>query len=286
MTELKEGVPLPDVGAAWHGLVRDLDPRSGFRAYEACTMMSLRKSLRRGSVWLDHSLSFRERDQMLIPPADWAVQRDERERHAAAYLGGWGAESTHHVISGDYQSEGRNAIENQSVLIPKDSEEAGFREMVEGFAVRVDAAVAQTYAVRLLAMGVRDTGVRGGTLDLSRIPEEARQPGPPTIHYGARYVPTDPPPRHVPVAEFVIGCFHHGAGKPYKTTVVKSDSLLRAMQEGRATLRPGVVESVRLVETRPNPDYDAYMKERGLRDADNESPPEEGASRPERAPRG
>ncbi|MGL4314991.1 MAG: DUF4158 domain-containing protein, partial [Pseudomonas sp.] len=32
VTELKEGVPLPDVGTAWHGLVRDLDPRSGFRA--------------------------------------------------------------------------------------------------------------------------------------------------------------------------------------------------------------------------------------------------------------
>jgi len=77
-TEIKEDVPLPDVGAAWHGLVRDLDPRSGYRAYEACTMMSLRKSLRRGSVWLDHSLSFRERDQMLIPPAQWAVQRDEQ----------------------------------------------------------------------------------------------------------------------------------------------------------------------------------------------------------------
>ena len=77
-TEIKGEVPLPDVGAAWHGLVRDLDPRSGYRAYEACTMMSLRKSLRRGSVWLDHSLSFRERDQMLIPPEQWAVQRDEQ----------------------------------------------------------------------------------------------------------------------------------------------------------------------------------------------------------------
>ena len=40
-------------------------------------MMSLRKSLRRGSVWIEHSLSFRERAQMLIPPADWAVQRDQ-----------------------------------------------------------------------------------------------------------------------------------------------------------------------------------------------------------------
>lgn len=77
-TELKTDVQLPDVCAAWHGLVRHLDPRSGYRAYEACTMMSLRKSLRRGSVWLDHSLSFRERDQMLIPPAQWAAQRDEQ----------------------------------------------------------------------------------------------------------------------------------------------------------------------------------------------------------------
>lgn len=75
---LKEGVPLPDVGAAWHSLVRDLDPRSGYRAYAARTMMSLRKSLRPGSVWLDHSLSFRERGQMLIPPAQWAVPRDEQ----------------------------------------------------------------------------------------------------------------------------------------------------------------------------------------------------------------
>ena len=69
VVELEPGAPFPDVGAAWHGLVHDLDPRSGFRAFEACTMMSVRKSLRRGSLWIDHSLSFRERDQMLIPPA-------------------------------------------------------------------------------------------------------------------------------------------------------------------------------------------------------------------------
>lgn len=41
-------------------------------------MMTLRKSLRRGSARLNHSLSLRERDQMLIPPAQWAVQRDEQ----------------------------------------------------------------------------------------------------------------------------------------------------------------------------------------------------------------
>ena len=40
-------------------------------------MMSLRKSLRRGSVWIDHSLSLRERDQMLIPPAHWELKREQ-----------------------------------------------------------------------------------------------------------------------------------------------------------------------------------------------------------------
>jgi TnpA family transposase len=38
-------------------------------------MMALRRSVRRGSVWVDHSLSFRERDQMLIPPQQWALHR-------------------------------------------------------------------------------------------------------------------------------------------------------------------------------------------------------------------
>jgi hypothetical protein len=61
-----------------HGLVRDLDASSGYWAYDACTMMTLRKSLRRGSARLNHSLSLRERDQMLIPLAQWAVQRDEQ----------------------------------------------------------------------------------------------------------------------------------------------------------------------------------------------------------------
>lgn len=39
-------------------------------------MLSLRKSLRRGSVWVDHSLSFRERDRMLIPPSEWDRDRE------------------------------------------------------------------------------------------------------------------------------------------------------------------------------------------------------------------
>jgi TnpA family transposase len=74
--ELPAGFALPDVGAAWHDLVHDVDPRFGLHAFAACTMMSLRKSLRNGRVWIDHSLSFRARDQMLIPAGEWARDRE------------------------------------------------------------------------------------------------------------------------------------------------------------------------------------------------------------------
>jgi TnpA family transposase len=77
VTALDDGHVLPNVGAAWHSLVQDSDRRTGFQAFQACTMMSVRRSLRRGSMWIDHSLSFRERDHLLIAPVQWAVQRDQ-----------------------------------------------------------------------------------------------------------------------------------------------------------------------------------------------------------------
>ena len=38
------------LGVAWNEIVSDLDPQSRYRAFEASTMMALRKSLRRGSA--------------------------------------------------------------------------------------------------------------------------------------------------------------------------------------------------------------------------------------------
>ncbi len=64
----------------WQELVDDEDRHLAFRALEASTAMALSRGLRRGSVWVSHSLNYRERDQMLIPPKVWAV---ERPRHAA-----------------------------------------------------------------------------------------------------------------------------------------------------------------------------------------------------------
>ena len=61
---------------AWSDLVNEPDRKRALRALEAATMMGLRKGLRRGSVWVSHSLSYRERDQMLIPPKMWDQERD------------------------------------------------------------------------------------------------------------------------------------------------------------------------------------------------------------------
>jgi hypothetical protein len=46
---------------------RDAYRKRALKAFEASTMMAVRKALRRGSMWLDHSLSYRDRDSMLIP---------------------------------------------------------------------------------------------------------------------------------------------------------------------------------------------------------------------------
>lgn len=66
------------VDKPWQELVNDPDRGRALKALEACAMVGLRKSLRRGSVWIDHSFSYRSRDQLLISPSDW---EDQRGRH-------------------------------------------------------------------------------------------------------------------------------------------------------------------------------------------------------------
>ena len=75
--EIPQGFDLPRVGAAWNMIVSDLDPQSRYRAFEASTMMALRKSLRRGSTWVNHSITFRARESMLIAQSDWAGSKEQ-----------------------------------------------------------------------------------------------------------------------------------------------------------------------------------------------------------------
>lgn len=74
-TELPADCDVP-VSASWRDMVKGEDRARALRALEASAITELRKGLRRGSVWISHSLSFRERDQLLIPPAQWESERD------------------------------------------------------------------------------------------------------------------------------------------------------------------------------------------------------------------
>ncbi len=75
-TELPPGFNAA-VGAAWSPIVHDLDPRSGYQGFAACTMMAVRRSLRGGSAWVDHSVTFRARSAMLLSDQEWATSKLE-----------------------------------------------------------------------------------------------------------------------------------------------------------------------------------------------------------------
>jgi hypothetical protein len=65
---------------AWGDVLREGDRRQAFRGYEAAVLQGLRSELRAGSVWVDHSLNYRDRDSVLMPATRW---KDNRKRLCA-----------------------------------------------------------------------------------------------------------------------------------------------------------------------------------------------------------
>ncbi len=66
--------------AIWDPFLSNMDRRSALSAYEAATLLLLRRSLRNGSAWIDHSLSYRRQDALFIPPKQWEIQRSQHYR--------------------------------------------------------------------------------------------------------------------------------------------------------------------------------------------------------------
>lgn len=62
----------------WKFIVEGDDRKRAMRAVEAATLMDLKKALRSGAAWIDHSIAFRNRDDLLISRARW---KKERQRH-------------------------------------------------------------------------------------------------------------------------------------------------------------------------------------------------------------
>lgn len=73
---------LPDdisaaLGSVWRDALIGFDRERAFRALEVGTLLGLRRALRNGSVWIEHSLGFRSRE-LFIPEKRWAT---ESRRH-------------------------------------------------------------------------------------------------------------------------------------------------------------------------------------------------------------
>lgn len=81
-----------EFGRVWRGLLAGEDREQALRAFQLATLLGLRRALRNGTVWIDHSLAFRSRERLFIPVSQWQRERDSYYRRlslpkkAEAYL--------------------------------------------------------------------------------------------------------------------------------------------------------------------------------------------------------
>jgi len=57
----------------WAARIESPDRQRALCAFEAATLFALRTALRKGSVWLGHSLTFRQRNALLISETEWTT---------------------------------------------------------------------------------------------------------------------------------------------------------------------------------------------------------------------
>ena len=69
-----------DLGRVWRALLSGADREQAFRAFEVATLLALRRALRNGTVWIDHSLAFRSRERLFIPTETWQKERNSYYR--------------------------------------------------------------------------------------------------------------------------------------------------------------------------------------------------------------
>jgi TnpA family transposase len=67
-------------GKVWRSVIADEDRERAMRGYELATLLGLRRAMRNGTVWIDHSFAFRSRESLLIPAERWQQQRKQYYR--------------------------------------------------------------------------------------------------------------------------------------------------------------------------------------------------------------
>lgn len=68
----------------WRDLIQGEDRERAMRAMEAMTLVGLRKALKSGAVYVDHSEKFRGRHRLMIAQAEW--ERDQKIRYSQLSL--------------------------------------------------------------------------------------------------------------------------------------------------------------------------------------------------------
>jgi TnpA family transposase len=64
----------PRLGRVWRDAITGYDRERAFRALEVATLFALRRSVRNGSVWIGHSLTFRGRERLFFPAERWQAE--------------------------------------------------------------------------------------------------------------------------------------------------------------------------------------------------------------------
>jgi TnpA family transposase len=65
-------VPL---GSVWRTVLAGKDRERAFATCEVATLLNLRRALRNGTAWIEHSLAFRSREKLFIPQERWRKAR-------------------------------------------------------------------------------------------------------------------------------------------------------------------------------------------------------------------
>jgi TnpA family transposase len=73
-------VVAPSLGRVWQASISSPDRERAFQALEVATLFALRRAVRNGSVWIEHSLSFRGRARLFFTEEIW---KDEAKKHYA-----------------------------------------------------------------------------------------------------------------------------------------------------------------------------------------------------------
>lgn len=77
-------------------------------------------------------------------------------KQALIYVADYGPDNDSVLLQGDYQSEGRNALEPHCMMVLRTADEEQLRQKAVEFSKNVDKVIMTTYAARLMAWDVAD----------------------------------------------------------------------------------------------------------------------------------